>query len=120
MIQIRTRVIGLERMRRMFIALTASEELAAKTAVARTALRIQDDAKRAAPVDTGRLRNSIATEVDGLNARVGTNTEYAPYVEFGTRFQPAQPYLFPAAEAARDPFHREIAALVRDGARSVR
>lgn len=35
---------------------------------------------------------------------VGTNVEYAAYVEFGTSRMEAQPYLFPAASrVARDP-----------------
>jgi HK97 gp10 family phage protein len=44
-------------------------------------------AKKAAPVDTGRLRNSIAHKVDKEEpaAYIGTNVEYAPYQEFGTR-----------------------------------
>jgi len=42
-------------------------------------------AKDDCPVDTGRLRNSIANEVvDSENAvYIGTNVEYAPYVEYG-------------------------------------
>lgn len=57
-------------------------------------------AKRACPVDTGRLRNSITHLVDegGKCAVIGTNVEYAPYVELGTRRQKPQPYLKPAAE----------------------
>lgn len=57
-------------------------------------------AKRACPVDTGRLRNSITHIVDegGKCAVIGTNVEYAPYVELGTRHQKPQPYLKPAAE----------------------
>ena len=41
-------------------------------------------AKDECPVDTGRLRNSIANKVvQSENAvYVGTNVEYAPYVEF--------------------------------------
>ncbi len=35
-------------------------------------------------VDTGRLRNSISHTNDKDTAYVGTNVEYAPYVEFGT------------------------------------
>ena len=35
------------------------------------------------PVDTGRLRNSITHQVEGDTAYVGTNVEYAPFVEFG-------------------------------------
>lgn len=57
-------------------------------------------AKRACPVDTGRLRNSIThvTRPDEKAVYIGTNVEYAPYVELGTRHQKAQPYLKPAAE----------------------
>ena len=41
-------------------------------------------AKQETPVDTGRLRNSISHTVDGEAAYIGTNVEYAPYVELGT------------------------------------
>ena len=53
-------------------------------------------AKRLAPVDTGRLRNSISHAHDEDSAYIGTNVEYAPYVELGTKRQKAQPYLRPA------------------------
>lgn len=55
-------------------------------------------AKRLCPVDTGRLRNSITHTTDGDSAYVGTNVEYAPYVELGTSRTRAQPYLRPAVE----------------------
>ena len=60
-------------------------------------------AKRACPVDTGRLRNSITHQVGHVgravtSAYVGTNVEYAPHVELGTRRQAAQPFLRPAAQ----------------------
>lgn len=56
-------------------------------------------AKKECPVDTGRLRNSIAHAVAKSEDAVyiGTNVEYAPYVEFGTSRQKAQPFLRPAA-----------------------
>lgn len=56
-------------------------------------------AKRACPVDTGRLRNSITHAVEGSEdaVYVGTDVEYAPYVELGTRRTAAQPFLRPAA-----------------------
>lgn len=41
-------------------------------------------AKEVCPVATGRLRNSIANEVDEDTAYIGTNVEYAPYIEYGT------------------------------------
>ena len=43
-------------------------------------------AKDLTPVDTGNLRNSISHQVDEAESAVyiGTNVEYAPYVELGT------------------------------------
>ena len=41
-------------------------------------------AKDLCPVDTGNLRNSISHETDDDTVYVGTNVEYAPYIEFGT------------------------------------
>ena len=43
-------------------------------------------AKKLCPVDTGNLRNSITHQVDPSEsaAYVGTNVEYAAYVELGT------------------------------------
>lgn len=38
-------------------------------------------AKEETPVDTSRLKNSITHTVDGNFAVIGTNVEYAPYVE---------------------------------------
>lgn len=35
-------------------------------------------------VDTGNLRNSIDYKVDGDDVYIGTNVEYAPYIELGT------------------------------------
>lgn len=42
-------------------------------------------AKKNTPVDTGRLRNSITHTADSNAAYIGTNVEYAPYVELGAR-----------------------------------
>lgn len=45
----------------------------------------------------GTLRESITHEVDGDSVYIGTNVYYAPYVELGTRYAQAQPFLRPAA-----------------------
>ena len=48
-------------------------------------------AKKLCPVDTGNLRNSITHQVreDEKAAYIGTNIEYAPYMELGTgKFYP--------------------------------
>jgi len=54
-------------------------------AVTALALFIEGEAKHNCPVDTGNLRASIHTVVESLfEAYVGTNTQYAPDVEYGT------------------------------------
>ena len=51
-----------------------------------SALKIQSDAKKLAPVNMGLLRNSIVLEGQsgGLTYNVAALMRYAPYVEFGT------------------------------------
>ena len=44
-------------------------------------------------VDTGRLRGSISHAKDNDSAYIGTNVEYAPYVELGTYRMSARPFL---------------------------
>lgn len=62
-------------------------------------LTAERHAKERCPVDTGRLRNSIshAVKEDEQAVYIGTNVEYAAYVELGTSRMKAQPYLKPAA-----------------------
>lgn len=52
----------------------------------RKAERVEDWAKATVPVDTGRLRDSIDIEELRRGFRVWMDTEYAVYVEFGTRY----------------------------------
>lgn len=46
-------------------------------------IELEKYAKALAPVDTGRLRNSISHAVEGNTVGVGTNVEYAPFQELG-------------------------------------
>lgn len=56
-------------------------------------------------VRSGRLRSSISTALGsdelGVYCDIGSNVEYAGYVELGTRYMKARPYLRPALAAAR-------------------
>lgn len=45
---------------------------------------VERSAKKKAPKDTGALRRSITSKVEGLKGIVFTPLEYAPYVEYGT------------------------------------
>lgn len=65
----------------------------------RTAIRVENLAKAYCPVDTGRLRASIGITRHPNNViSVGSNVEYAIFVETGTSRQRAQPYLKPALD----------------------
>lgn len=56
---------------------------------------VRDAAKEICPVRTGKLQNSIEenTDKDELVATVGSDVEYAPYVELGTRKMPPKAFL---------------------------
>lgn len=59
-----------------------------RQAVVQTGIDVQNEARRRAPVDTGRLRSSIVHRVSGgsssVDVAVGTNVNYAEDVEYGT------------------------------------
>lgn len=59
---------------------------AAVRALEKCGLTAEGYAKKAAPVDTGNLRNNITHDIDTgeLTAYIGTNISYAAYVELGT------------------------------------
>lgn len=46
---------------------------------------VEGQAKASATADMGELRDSITKEVNSKSASIGSNLEYAAYVEFGTR-----------------------------------
>jgi HK97 gp10 family phage protein len=80
----------------------------------KTAFSIEAKAKQLAPVDTGLLRNSIQTTIDSpTKATVGTNVEYAPYQEFGTRHQKGTPFLTPAADDEQKNFEKNVSDIER-------
>lgn len=99
---------------------------AVKTAVKKDGSGMEKKAKRNAPVGTpestgipgyigGTLRRSINLEISdgGMTATVEPTAEYAPYVELGTRFMEAQPFLKPAFEEQKKQFEKDLQKLVR-------
>ena len=59
-------------------------EAACKRALERCGMQAEGYAKDLTPVDTGNLRNSITHKVAEDVVYIGTNNEYAAYVELGT------------------------------------
>lgn len=64
---------------------------------------------------TGQTKGSVNLEIKdgGFTAESGPTTEYAPYVENGTRFMEAQPFVHPALEEQSAKFKRDMQKLVR-------
>lgn len=88
-----------------------------------SAQQIQTDAKKNAPLDTGKLRQSISTSrpiQGGKDSKIwiiqanGTGlAPYAAFVEFGTRFMRAQPFLYPAFFKNRAEFISNLEDLLK-------
>lgn len=101
----------------MNVKFTDNSDLAKKelqkallVALEKCGLLAEGYSKKLCPVDTGRLRNSIAHAVaeNEQAAYIGTNVTYAPNVELGTVRQKAQPYLRPAVARHADEYKNII------------
>ncbi len=84
--------------------------LALRNVIYQASLLIERESKINAPVDTGRLRASIATDIHPLSAEVHTNTNYARFVHDGTRFMAARPFMTNAVKSLDGRFEEIIAA----------
>lgn len=113
--------------------------MACNRALEKCGLVAEGYAKRLCPSDTGALRNSITHQVDDHDVLIGSNLEYAPYVELGTgKYYPggrptpwvyqdvhgnwhythgnrAQPYLKPAVADHAAQYRTIIEDALKDG-----
>ena len=55
-------------------------------------------ARQLVPVRTGHLRSTIYTKIRDWVAEIGAEAAYALFVELGTRYMRARPYLYPAIQ----------------------
>jgi len=87
----------------------------AKKVVMLNGSELQQKAMRKAPVDTGQLKRSIMLDISdkGLKATVAPHTDYASYVEYGTRFTDAQPYIRPSFNEQVVQFKNDLERITR-------
>ena len=122
-------------------AVIAAKNTAIERALTAIGIQASGYAAMLAPVDTGLLRNSMtyalsgeptakseyhASEGDGQGSYsgsapsgkdavyVGTNVEYAPYVERGTRRSTAKPFLEPAVMNHLDEYKKIAESQLKD------
>lgn len=64
---------------------------------------------------TGTTKRSINLEMEnsGLTASAGATTEYAEYLEYGTRFMDAQPFVKPAFDEQKEKFKKDMSKLTK-------
>lgn len=90
---------------RLALSSIEARDLAQRAIRVETAAKVNASGRPGPRVRTGRLRSSISWRLGqdalGIYADIGSNVEYAGYVEYGTDRAPAFPYLKPALEAAR-------------------
>ena len=89
--------------------------------IQKSCLRVEKDAKKNCPVDTGILRASITHKLEPstLSATVGSNVEYAATVEMGTQHKGSHAYLYPALRNNRDNIKQDITSALRDALRGL-
>jgi len=111
------KVVGIEKLEKQLkenISLGAVKQVVKKSGTT-----LQKEAERivpVAPVDGGTLKRSITGPEltdGGLTAKVEATAEYAAYVEYGTRYMKAQPYMRPALEKAEKEFQTNMKKLVK-------
>ena len=107
---INVEISGLAELNKVLDGLSREVRPQLQKGLMKTGLQIVRQAKKNCPVDTGYLRSSIAaSKIEGGGVMVSAGASgtangvtkdvvYAPYVEYGTRNMPAQPYFRPAID----------------------
>lgn len=77
--------------------------------------KIQEKAEFTQGYQTGQTKRSVDLVIKdgGFTADSGPTTEYSGYLEYGTRFMDAQPFVRPALEEQASKFKRDMQKLVR-------
>lgn len=86
-----------------------------KKTVILNASEMQRKAQRYAPVDTGNLKRNINMyqKDGGFTGEVRSEAEYAPYQEYGTRFQPGKAHIRPAFHEQKTKYINDLKRLMK-------
>ena len=106
-------IIGLDRLLARLENIAGNEAIMA--GIQKGSLRVEASAKELCTVDTGYLRESIRHDLHAgsLSGTIGTNVEYAPYVEFGSSGKSPQAFLYPALASNVDKIKQDILQAIR-------
>lgn len=94
-----------EQLEQAFIAIASSAEAYALVEVDKLVYQTPESPNY---VRTYRLRDNITSVADGASAVVGTDVEYAPFVEFGSRGMHPRPFLSNAIQNHVDYYQKVL------------
>ena len=112
-------IIGLDKLMNKLNKVVGEE--AVMRGLQKGCLRVETTAKELCTVDTGYLRGSIRHDLHAgsLSGTIGTNVEYAPYIEFGSSGKSPQAFLYPALAENLDNVKEDIVEALRSEIRGV-
>lgn len=102
MVNISIQVNGLEEFQKLLSQMPNKIQKGLSDAIKKTAFLIEGQAKQNTPVNTGRLRASILTELHPFSATVSPTVGYAIYVHEGTRYMRSRPFMYDAVQQTKD------------------
>ncbi|MBA4699229.1 MAG: HK97 gp10 family phage protein [Ruminococcus sp.] len=107
------KIIGLDKLEKQLKKNATLNDV--KQAVKMSGTTLQEEAKRIVPVDSSNLKDTmIGPEISngGMTVEVAAMAEYGEYVEYGTRYMEAQPYMRPALKKAEKEFRANMKKMV--------
>lgn len=107
------KVVGMDKLEKQLKKNVALNDV--KKVVRKNGVGLQKAAQKKAPIDTGTLKRSVGIDItdSGMTATVEPTAEYSAYVEYGTRFMKAQPYMKPTLEEQEKLFKADMQKLVK-------
>ena len=109
------KIVGLARMIKGLTDIYRNSDSEIGRVVKANTAELQQKEMRSVPVDTGFLKRSILLTMkdNGLTGVVEPTATYATFVEFGTRFMAAQPYVRPNYDAQAKQFIQDMQKFVK-------
>lgn len=111
------KIEGLEELQKVLKSKVTLDDV--KTVVRKNGAQLQQKIQRNADFkmgyQTGQTKRSVTLQIAdaGLTAISGPTTDYSPYLEYGTRFMDAQPFVRPGLEEQARTFRKDMDKLVR-------
>lgn len=107
-VEVQLDISGHEEFKRALAKLDTALQSKVREQLQEWSRQVQQQAQNKVPVRTGYLQSSIYAMVREWVAEIGAEAAYALFVEFGTRYMQAQPYLQPAIQEGLPGLERVI------------